>query len=112
MKRPDINARDLNLPRVTDAAWRAVRAANDPPILFCFGGIPHRLERDDDGRPILRELTQDRLRHHLARDIRWYKTQFGVRVDALPPIHVVRDMLARSDPPLPVLARIIEAPTF
>jgi hypothetical protein len=32
--------------------------------------------------------------------------------DALPPIHVVRDLLAEPAPPLPVLTRIVEAPTF
>src|SRR5262249_4527874 len=32
--------------------------------------------------------------------------------DALPPLHVIRDMLARPDPPLPVLERIVQAPVF
>jgi putative DNA primase/helicase len=61
---------------------------------------------------VVRLMTQDALRHVLAHIAQWYKvTRAGV-VDALPPMHIVRDMLAQPDRHLPVLARIVEAPVF
>src|SRR5262249_22585314 len=48
----------------------------------------------------------------LARIAKWYVVKDGRQKDALPPLHLVRDMLARPEPPLPVLTRIVEAPVF
>src|SRR5262249_19334649 len=49
----------------------------------------------------------------LARSAWWFnETEGGGFHDALPPPHVVKDMLARPDPPLPVLERIVHAPVF
>lgn len=110
---PWINAQTQDLPVVAEAAWAALLDANDLPFLFRYGGIPARIERDDDGAPVVRPLTPDRLRHVLARIARWYTaTRKGDRAPALPPMHVVRDMLASPDPPLPILTRIVEAPVF
>jgi len=113
---PRINAGDLDLPRASEAAWGALLAANEPPFIFRYGGLPARIEAADDGTPIVRLVTQDRLRHALARIARWCITkrikEQSIEVSALPPLHVVRDMLARPDPPVPVLGRIVEAPVF
>ena len=57
-------------------------------------------------------LTEDRLRYHLARVASWYKWTRNRRESTFPPMPVVKDMLARPDPPLPRLTRIIEAPMF
>ncbi len=35
-----------------------------------------------------------------------------IEVPALPPVHVVRDLLARPNPPLPILTRIVHVPVF
>src|SRR5262249_45979982 len=49
----------------------------------------------------------------LARIAEWYRfNKQGFPVDALPPVHVVRDMLVQPDSHLSVLARIVEAPVF
>ncbi len=111
---PSINAGDQHLPRVSEAAWAALTAANDPPRLFRFGGLPARLDRDDDhSPPVPRTLTEDRLRHELARAADWHKsTEKGGTTPAAPPVAVVRDMLAASRFPFPPLTAIIEAPAF
>ncbi len=65
---------------------------------------------------MVRELTQDRMRHELARAATWYVVKKAknetIQVEARPPMDVVRDVLATPNQPLPVLGRIIEAPVF
>jgi len=113
---PEIDAKDLDLPTITQKAWDAVLRANNPPFLFRFAGLPSRIEMDDDGNLTIRALTQDRLRHVLARVVNYFAVRYVKKIPqkypALPPIHVVKDMLAQADPPLPVLTRVVEAPIF
>jgi putative DNA primase/helicase len=112
---PRIDAGDLDLPRVAEATWDALQADNAVPYVFRYGGLLSRIEADEEQAPIVRPLTVDRLRHILARSAEWYsRSGKGKRQEApaLPPLHVVKDMLARPDPPLPVLARIVQAPVF
>ncbi|RMF86536.1 MAG: DUF3854 domain-containing protein [Nitrospinota bacterium] len=115
---PAIPADDGDLPKVTQQAWDALLAANNPPFLFRYGGLPVRIEYDDKKRPIAREITPDRLRHVLARVAFWYryvldkKTKEVSCVPALPPMPVVKDVLAMPDLALPILTRIVEAPVF
>ncbi len=73
-------------------------------------GTPSRLEWDDDENLAARELTQDRLRHELARVANWVSGKDAE--PAKPPLDVVRDMLATPNPPLPVLQRITDVPVF
>lgn len=114
---PAINAGVQDLPVIAEEAWAALLDANEPPSIFRYGGLPSRIETGDDGAPIVKALTPDRLRHVLARVADWYilrRARSGemIRRPALPPVPVVRDLLARPDPPLPVLTRIVEAPVF
>ena len=114
---PEIDAGDLHLPSVGENAWTALLARNDPPAIFRRGGIMSCLERDDEGRLVIRPMSQDRLRHLLGQFASWYmerkaKGSRKAKVPALPPGHVVKDLLARPNPPLPVLARIVHAPIF
>jgi len=109
---PILDAGDLDLPRIAGASWAAIGAINEPPHLFRFGGQPGRLERDDQGIPGVRTLTEDRMRYELARAATWRKVIKGAAVPALPPVPVVRDLLATPDPPLPILELITEVPVF
>jgi putative DNA primase/helicase len=112
---PRIDAGDLDLPRVAEATWEALQADNAVPYVFRYGGLLSRIEEDEEHAVIVRPVTVDRLRHILARIADWYaRGGKGKRQEApaLPPLHVVKDMLARPDPPLPVLARIVHAPVF
>jgi hypothetical protein len=104
-----------DLPEMAEAAWSALTAANDPPILFRRGPVPVRLEQDH-AMWSTRLLTADRLRHHLARASRWERverTKKGERwLETLPPVAVVLDLLATPASPLPPLDRIVTVPTF
>ncbi len=109
---PPIDAGNLKLPDVTAQAWEALGVANDPPYLFIHGGALFRCERNDSDRPTLVLLTRARLRYTLARVATWYREKDGNILDALPPLHVVEDMLATPHMPIPILKRIVEVPTF
>lgn len=106
-----IDAGEQDLAKVTTEAWDALVRANEPePRLFRREGLPVRVERTDDGRSKLEALDVDMLRHEAARASPWF-TRRGKRVDAaMPPIAVMRDMLAQSEMPLPVVTRIVSAP--
>lgn len=111
-----IDAGQQNLAAITRQAWNALQEANDPAYLFRHGSEPCRIEQGDEGEPLLRELSEDRLRHEVARAATWFRTKVEgketVEVDAMPPRDVVRDMLATPDVPLPCLTRMVEAPVF
>jgi len=110
---PAIDAGDQHLPSVTAAAWAALHAYNNPPTLFRYGGLPVRIEEDEHGAPSPKTLTETRLRHDMARAADWYKRdRKGNASPALPPKHVIEDMLATPALPLPILNGILEAPAF
>jgi putative DNA primase/helicase len=115
-KRSEINASDLDLPSVTNSAWQAIQAANDPPFLFRHGGRAVRIESNDDAAPLIRDLVESRVRHVLGRVATWVhfrEVKGGIqKLNALPPLHVVKDILATPDMPLPILARIVQTPVF
>ncbi len=81
--------------------------------MFRQGGIPVRLERDDEDRIITTAITPNRLRQFLASTCRFFKdsTKAG-QYTVHPPMPVVHNILATPDLPLPVLRRITECPIF
>lgn len=107
---PTIRADCQDLRSVTSECWDAIACANNPPRYFRYIGIPSRLEKDDDGTLVPRELIPDRLRHELARVANWVSGEQDE--PAKPPIDVVRDVLATPNPPLPILTRITDVPVF
>jgi hypothetical protein len=108
-----IDASEENLAQLTARAWDAIERANVPPKLFRYGALLSRIETDDDDTPMLRPMTIDRMRHHLARYAHWYKIDGnGKEQPIAPPLTVVRDVLATPDPRLPILTRIVEVPIF
>lgn len=104
-----------DIDRNTSLAWIALSRKNDEnPILFRFGGVPVRLEADDENRPILRELTAPRVRHELARAAtfaHWSKSQKQY-VACPPPRDLCDNLLATRNPPLDVITRISPCPTL
>jgi hypothetical protein len=109
---PQIDATCGDLPAMASKAWSALIKANDPPVLFEYAGKLIRIEKTNEKQATIRVLTQDRLHYELAGVAVWYKwTKWG-RKQTPPPFAVVRDILARPNPPLPPLTRIIEAPMF
>ena len=110
---PPICVQNHDLAQVSDAVWRAIQDANVPPTFFRYGGNLCRLEADEDGLLVPHSLAAaGRMSHLLARVITWYKEEDGRRSSAYPPPRVIQDVLAHTDPPLPVLNRIVYAPAF
>ena len=118
--KPTLDAQDEHLSRITRQAWEALAAGNDPPYLFRHAGTPARLERDAEGHPFAVTLTEDRLVHESSTTATWFKQKRSkpelppVTVHALPPVRVIRNMLATpfADQPLPILTAITAAPSF
>lgn len=68
---------------------------------------------DDEGRPVATAITEERLRHMLARLAKWKRLNGkGELVAAPPPLAVVKSVLATPDPALPVLVGIVNTPVF
>lgn len=111
---PRIDADNQCLPAVTEQALNALQEGNDPPRLFRYGSLPSRIETDDQGAPLIRPLTEDRMRYALARAAHWYcwDPELEAERDAMPPMSVVKDVLATPGIPLPILTRIVQAPVF
>jgi hypothetical protein len=112
----EIEVSGAGLAQLADDAWDALQRRNIPPRLFRRMAIPVRLERDEDGAPVARDLTVDRARHEVARAARFVRTrkimgELAVE-DVFPPVDVVRDMLAKAEMPLPRLERIVSVPVF
>ncbi len=120
--RPKIDAGSNNLAQLAQQAWEAIKRWNNPPRLFQRGGLITTIDVGDSGEPSLAVVTESGLRGILARAAWWYRwTGSGDDrrpVDALPPVHVVKDMMAAREHsgsegmPLPVIARLVEAPVF
>lgn len=111
----DRTAIDLtpDIDRNTSLAWIALCRKNDEaPTIFRYGGIPVRLEADDEGRAIFRELTTARMRHEIARAAtfaQWSKKEKAY-VACPPPKDLCENILATRNPPLDVVLGISPCP--
>ena len=98
---------------LTDRSWCLLFAANAPPWLYRCGDRSAWVERDSDGRPAPRPMTDDRVRHALARLADWRRmAKNGDLVPTAPPALLLKNLLATPDPALPVLSGIVTAPVF
>ena len=111
---PPIDAGEQDLAIASRAAWDAIHTANARDTrIFRYGTVPSRIELDDVGAPIIRTLTDARMRHELAAVAKWERrTRDGAVIPAMPPMSIVRDLLATPNPELPILTRVVEAPVF
>ena len=109
---PEINVAIQHLPTVTAKAWQALKHGNKPPYMFRRGDILVRIEPDENSCPCVKPLNDSRLRYEMARKAKWYRRKKDKFFDAMPPMAVIKDMLATPNPPVPVLARIVEVPVY
>jgi putative DNA primase/helicase len=126
-----IDAEEENLIYVTKETWGALLDANrEDPRLFRHGESLAYLPRpgeiptgDDDpwvtaadpaNSAQLIRVNLDLIRHLSARVATWYESQPKGKPDkiVMPPIAVMRDVLATPEPPLPILTKIVESPFF
>jgi putative DNA primase/helicase len=110
---PTLRADEGDLARAVDRAWSVLLASNRSPWVFRAGGLPSWVVPDDEGRPMVALLTEERLRHILAKLGNWRRMNSkGDLVPAHPPTSQVKSLLATPDPALPVLAGIVTTPVF
>ena len=110
---PALRADDGNLSRAVDRAWGVLLESNRTPWIFRAGGLPTWIVPDDEGRPVAAMVTDERLRHMLARLAIWRRAaRNGDLVPAHPPTALIKSILATPDPRLPVLAGIVMTPVF
>jgi len=110
---PTLRADDGDLAGVTDECLDALAIGNEPdPVVFRHAGGLSRIEHDEEGAPVMRPMTGDRVRERLTRVGRWRKQTRSGLAAARPPLEVARNVLATPDPDLPVLRRIVEVPVF
>jgi len=110
---PTLRADDGDLARAVDRAWSVLLASNRTPWLFRAGGLPSWVVPDDEGRPMVAPITDERLRHVLARLANWRRMDSrGDIVPAHPPTSQIKSLMATPDPALPVLAGIVTTPVF
>jgi len=107
-----INANQQDLSIVSAEAWRALQDSNDPPRLFVYGGIPSRIVPRGEDDVAVETLIVDKFRYELVRAAAWYRDTASGPTPAMPPLDVVRDMLAHPAHPLPELTRIVHTPVF
>ena len=110
---PSLRADEGDLSRAVDRAWGLLLVANQTPWLFRAAGLPTWIVPDDEGRPFAAAVTEERLRHMLAKLAIWRRIgRSGELVPAPPPTGLVKSLLATPDPGLPVLAGIVTTPVF
>jgi hypothetical protein len=110
---PALRADDGDLARAVDRAWGVLLESNRIPWIFRSGGLPTWIVPDDEGRPVAAMITDERLRHMLAKLAIWRRAaRNGDLVPAHPPTALIKSILATPDPGLPVLAGIVTTPVF
>jgi hypothetical protein len=90
----------------------ALQDVNEPPELFARSGRMVAIVRDERKRHVIAEVTEAALRGRMARSAFYYKLgKNQERIECLPPLDVVRDILALSPAAwkFPPLEGLIEA---
>jgi len=110
---PALRADNGNLAEAVNRAWDLIQASNRIPWLFRAGGVPAWVVPDDEGRPVAATVSDERLRHMLAKLAIWRRlNRQGDLVPAHPPTALIKSVLATPDPDLPVLSGIVMTPVF
>jgi putative DNA primase/helicase len=110
---PTLRADEGDLARAVDRAWSLLLMANEAPWLFRAAGLPTWIVPDDEGRPFASTVTEERLRHMLAKLAIWRRMKGnGDLIPAPPSTVLIRSLLATPDPGLPVLSGIVTTPVF
>lgn len=109
---PEIVANRRPLRDVTANALGALEAANRPPALFMRSGAPARVRRDEEGRPLVEQVSEAGMRGALARAANFCKVSDRGTSHVAPPLEVVRDLLALPAWPFPALRGVVEAPAL
>jgi hypothetical protein len=110
---PKICVGARQLPVITREVLTALQAANEPPEMFARSGRMVAIVRDERNRHVIAEVTEAAVRGRMARSAFYYRlNRDHERVECVPPLDVVRDILALSPAEwkFPPLEALIEVP--
>lgn len=115
-KKHIINITDQPIHTLSEQAWEAILANNDPPQLFVRHWMMTEVRMDKHGQAKLFEMNESGLRGRLDRYAGWMKWKKSgetfEEVPTQPPLYVVRDMLSDAKMPLPAIKGVTYAPVF
>jgi hypothetical protein len=109
---PEVIVTDRPLPDMTGDALRALEATNEPPIIFVRSASICRVRRDENKRPLIEQVTDSQLRHHMARSAYFLKQTREGPQHVPPPMDVVKDLMGQGHWPFPALHGIVEIPVL
>lgn len=111
---PLINVGNQHLPQISELAYVVLQNANNPPVIYQYGGQLARVATAD-GRPSIQMLDPATLRHRLERVAGFVKVRnnngfpYTQPVDA--PDRLIADILAYPEwPGMPALRGVVTAP--
>jgi hypothetical protein len=112
-----INAKSRNLLKISHEAWKAINRVNGWPRLFQVEGEIIRLRFAEKKRSSIRYLTKHDIRHELINAATFYRKSANKNTlrkiyPDYPSFDICEEILAKPNPPLPALKRIVEAPFY
>ena len=110
-RRPTIQVNYRPLRDVIDDAWKALLAANHPPVFYCRSGAVVRLAAAD-AAPRIEHVDEAAMFGRLARVADWVRSSNDAEVDVSPLKDVARDMVVYPSPKLHKLDFVVTAPVF
>ncbi|ACY13439.1 hypothetical protein [Haliangium ochraceum] len=108
---PEIQVNGRQVIDVIDDAWSAIRAANEPPVVFLRRSTLVRLQALVEP-PTIEEMDKGVSYGHLCRVARWVQVYENRMCHASPRADVARDVVINPDPKLPRLESIVMTPVF
>ena len=93
---PKVIVTDRPLQDMTVDTFGALEAANEPPIIFVRSGSICRVREDENKRPLIEQVTDSQLRHHVARSAYFLKQTREGPQHTPPPMDVVKDVMAQG----------------
>jgi primase-polymerase (primpol)-like protein len=109
---PALVVTDRPLPDMTGDTLKALVATNEPPIIFVRSASICRVRNDENKRPLIEQLTESQLRHHVARSAYFLKQTREGQQHVPPPMDIVKDLMGQGHWPFPALHGIVEIPVL
>lgn len=109
---PMVEVNNRQLRSTTTEAVAALHAANNPPEIFVRMGEMVRIQADEDGRPIIKELGEAGVRYCLTKAMDFGHKTDKKLISVSPPRDLVQNVMVTPSLPFPALRGIVEVPVL